>query len=117
MEQVIVPDITVPGAYDEAVQGVQYVIHAASPYAAHTLLSSEEYETDYIQPAVAGTVGMLDSAVKESGIKRVVITASVLSIMSLMTSAQEIVVDGMQDPLLFFLAFSTPLFSANIWFL
>ncbi|PHH93290.1 hypothetical protein CDD83_7989 [Cordyceps sp. RAO-2017] len=54
----IVPDITIPGAFDEAVKGVTYI------------------------PAIRGTVGILDSANKVTGIKRVVITASVASIAS-----------------------------------
>ncbi|KAJ2981408.1 hypothetical protein NQ176_g2045 [Zarea fungicola] len=92
MQSILVPDITVPGAYDEAVKGVDYVIHAASPFAAPALLSSEEYEANYIQPAIAGTVGMLDSATKASSIKRVVITASILSIMSLQDGAKSVVI-------------------------
>lgn len=94
MQSILVPDITVPGAYDEAVKGVDYVIHAASPFAAPALLSSEEYEANYIQPAIAGTVGMLDSATKASSIKRVVITASILSIMSLQDGAKSVVITG-----------------------
>lgn len=94
MQSILVPDITVPGAYDEAVKGVDYVIHAASPFAAPGLMSSEEYESNYIQPAIAGTVGMLDSAAKASSIKRVVITASILSIISLPDGANKVVITG-----------------------
>ena len=32
LELVIVPDITAPGAFDEAVQGVDAIEHIASPY-------------------------------------------------------------------------------------
>jgi nucleoside-diphosphate-sugar epimerase len=77
---VIVPDITVPGAYDEAVQGVKYIIHVASPLAGKT--TATDYEASMIHPAIRGTVGILESAAKVAGIARVVITASVASLAS-----------------------------------
>lgn len=97
LEYILVPDITVPGAYDEAVKGVTHVIHAASPFAAPAVMSSEEYETSYIQPAIAGTVGMLESASKEPKVQRVIITASCLSIISLMDGAKQISINGTQS--------------------
>lgn len=74
---VTVPDITAPGAFDQAVKGVDYVLHIASPLA----IPSEDHEATIIQPALRGTVGMLESALKEKSIKRVVITASIVSVM------------------------------------
>ncbi|KAK8932695.1 hypothetical protein H634G_07019 [Metarhizium anisopliae BRIP 53293] len=75
----IVPDITVPGAYDEAVKGAKYIVHVASPIPGN---SGQDHETSLIRPAIQGTVGILESALKTTGIKRVVITASVASIAS-----------------------------------
>lgn len=74
---VTVPDITVRGAFDSAVQGVDYVIHLASPLA----IPSDDHEKTLIQPAIRGTIGILESALKEKSIKRVVITASIVSVM------------------------------------
>ncbi|PTB78710.1 NAD(P)-binding protein [Trichoderma longibrachiatum ATCC 18648] len=85
VESIIVPDITVPGAYDEAVKGVKYVVHVASPLASPTVEGDEECQAQIIRPAVQGTVGILESAIKVSGIERIVITASVLSIASFET--------------------------------
>lgn len=79
----VVPDITADGAYDEAVKGVKYIIHIASPLAKATI-QPDEYETELINPAIKGTVGMLKSAHKAPGIKRVVITASCASIVPTM---------------------------------
>jgi len=76
---VIVPDITVPGAYDDAVKGVKYVIHIASPLDVN-LPDDVDYENDLFQPAIRGTVGMLESANKVTDIERIVMTGSVLSI-------------------------------------
>ncbi|KAJ9616635.1 hypothetical protein H2200_000354 [Cladophialophora chaetospira] len=82
LEFVVVADITLPGAYDEAVKGVDYVVHMASPFASSEVQNADDHETAYIQPAVNGTIGMLDSASKVPSIERVVITGSILSIKS-----------------------------------
>ncbi|KAK1241192.1 hypothetical protein MKX08_001166 [Trichoderma sp. CBMAI-0020] len=81
LTSVIVPDITVAGAYDEAVQGVEYIVHVASPLASNTPPGAD-YESYLIQPAIQGTVGILESAAKTTGIKRVVITGSILSVVT-----------------------------------
>ncbi|KAL6904085.1 hypothetical protein GGI43DRAFT_310182 [Trichoderma evansii] len=78
---VVVPDITVPGAYDEAVKGVDYIVHVASPLASNAPPGAD-HDTYLIQPAIQGTVGILESANKTTGIKRVVITGSILSIVT-----------------------------------
>ncbi|KAK5995411.1 Ketoreductase CTB6 [Cladobotryum mycophilum] len=78
VESIIVPDITATGAYDEAVKGVKYILHIASPLASAS--PDNNWEKHVIQPAIKGTVGMLESAHKTSGIEKIVITASVLSI-------------------------------------
>ena len=74
---VTIPDITVPGAFNEAVKGVDYVIHLASPLA----IPSDDLDKTIVQPAIRGTVGMLESALKEKSIKRLVITASIVSVL------------------------------------
>lgn len=81
LTSVIVPDITVAGAYDEAVKGVEYIVHIASPLASNAP-PGIDYESYLIQPAIQGTVGILESAAKTTGIKRIVITGSILSIVS-----------------------------------
>jgi len=75
-----VADLAAPHAYDEAVKGVDYVIHIASPITNGSDRSQEEYVNDFIEPAVKGTVGMLQSAAKEKSVKRVVITSSVVAL-------------------------------------
>ncbi|KAJ3496779.1 hypothetical protein NLG97_g2405 [Lecanicillium saksenae] len=79
LESVIVPDITLPGAYDEAVKGATHIVHVASPIPSR---NTKDYETDLIQPAIQGTVGILQSAHKAGGVKKIVITASVAAITS-----------------------------------
>jgi len=73
---VIVEDIEKEGAFDEAVVGCDAVEHTASPF--HFKADDPQ---ELIRPAVQGTVGILESIRKNApGVKRVVITSSVASI-------------------------------------
>jgi len=76
---IIVPDLAADNAYDEAVKGVDYVIHIASPITTGGNFTQEQYIEYFMVPAERGTIGMLKSASKESKIKRVVITSSVVA--------------------------------------
>jgi nucleoside-diphosphate-sugar epimerase len=69
---VTVEDITKDGAFDEAVKDVSYIVHIASPLGK----PSEDPENTIVQPAIRGTLGILNSALKQPSVKRVVITAS-----------------------------------------
>ncbi|KAI0056651.1 NAD(P)-binding protein [Artomyces pyxidatus] len=74
----VVEDITLDGAFDDAVDGIDLIVHTASP-----LHFNAKEADDMIKPAVRGTLGVLESASKEgSTVKRIVITASGASIIS-----------------------------------
>jgi nucleoside-diphosphate-sugar epimerase len=80
---VIVEDMAAPGAYDEAVKGVDYIIHCASPiptFGGPNPPAKEQYEEYFIKPAQSGDIGMLESAAKGSSVKRVVMTSSTVAI-------------------------------------
>lgn len=80
---IIVPDLSVKGAYDEAAKGVKYIIHTASPiptFGEGTAPEPSQYEEYFIKPAVIGAVGILESASKAQTVKRVVITSSIVAI-------------------------------------
>ncbi|WVQ74953.1 hypothetical protein IAR50_004561 [Cryptococcus sp. DSM 104548] len=78
-EYAIVEDIAKDGAFDEAVKQVDAVAHLASPFYVANVKDPQEL----INPAVKGTTGILKSIQKNNpGIKRIVITSSVASIMS-----------------------------------
>ncbi|KAG8533071.1 uncharacterized protein KY384_001854 [Bacidia gigantensis] len=75
----LVPDIEAPGAFDEVIKNVDGVIHSASPF--HYPV--EDNEKQLFQPAVNGTLRMLE-AVHASGnerIKRVVMTSSFAAVL------------------------------------
>ncbi|KII86215.1 hypothetical protein PLICRDRAFT_114782 [Plicaturopsis crispa FD-325 SS-3] len=77
-EVVVVEDITKEGAFDEAVKGVDAIEHTASPF--HT---KGEDPDEYIVPAVKGTVGILESALKYgTSVKRVVVTSSCAAVLT-----------------------------------
>lgn len=75
---VIVPDITKDGAFDDAVKGVQYIVHLASPLPKPGV--STDWEQSMVLPAIHGTLSILYSALKQPTIKRVVITSSVAAV-------------------------------------
>ena len=76
----IVPDILVDNAYDEAVRGVKFIIHCASPVIKGEGFTPDQYETHLVAPALKGTVSILTAAYKTPGIQRIVITSSEVAI-------------------------------------
>lgn len=77
---VIVPDILADNAYDEAVEGVKYILHVASPVIKGEGFTPDQYESELIAPAIKGTTSILSAAHKTAGITRVVITSSEVAI-------------------------------------
>lgn len=76
MKGVVIPSIEVSGAYDEAVKGVDGIIHAASP-----VIFSWDDPSEVIDPAVKGVKNILASAAKfGTKVKRVVYTSTTLAI-------------------------------------
>lgn len=76
LEFVYIDDLTTPGIFDEAVKGVDGIVHCASP------LGGSDPELDpakLIGPALDGTLSILRSALNSS-VKRVVITSSVAAV-------------------------------------
>ena len=77
---VIVKDISVEGAFDEAVKAdppFEGVLHTASPF--H--FNIQDPKRDLLDPAIIGTTGILKSIAKSApSVKRVVITSSFASI-------------------------------------
>jgi nucleoside-diphosphate-sugar epimerase len=76
----VVPDILADNAYDEAVKGVKYIIHVASPVIKGEGFTQDQWESGIIQPAIKGTSSILEAAHKTQGIKRIVITSSEVAI-------------------------------------
>jgi nucleoside-diphosphate-sugar epimerase len=75
LDFVVVPDYTETEAFGTALQGVEYVVHVASPL--------PDGSEDLLTPAVEGTVEVLEAALKVVRIRKVVVTASVASLVPL----------------------------------
>jgi nucleoside-diphosphate-sugar epimerase len=75
---VTVPDFLVSGAFDEAIKGVKYVIHVASPIPRKEM-PDDDHDKWFVQQAVQGTLGVLESAQKTPSVKRIIVTSSVVA--------------------------------------
>ncbi len=83
----IVPDVAQPGAFDEAVKGVDGVIHTASP----CIIQVENNERDLLDPAIKGTTEILKAVQKNAPqVKRIVITSSFAAIVDLTQGARPV---------------------------
>ncbi|KAI1206328.1 dihydroflavonol-4-reductase [Annulohypoxylon truncatum] len=71
LEFFLIDDLTTPGIFNDAVVGVDGIIHIASPLN----YSVDDYEKDLIQPAIQGVRSILQAAT-QSDVKRIVITSS-----------------------------------------
>ncbi|KAJ7232314.1 NAD-P-binding protein [Mycena haematopus] len=83
-ELVVVPDITVEGAFDEAVKGVDAIEHTASPFHFQA-----DDPAELLDPAIKGTVSILESARKYgTSVKRVVVTSSCAAVLNVSPTPQ-----------------------------
>ncbi|KAK4034685.1 putative NADPH-dependent methylglyoxal reductase GRP2 [Parachaetomium inaequale] len=82
---VVIPDIGKPGAYDEAMKDVTFVIHCASPLATapKTDLPAWLYVDHYFRPAVFGTLNILKAAHNAGTVQRIVFTSSLAAILAM----------------------------------
>ncbi|KAJ7249148.1 hypothetical protein B0H12DRAFT_1122907 [Mycena haematopus] len=79
LELVVVPDITQEGAFNEAVKGVDAIEHTASPF--HLQVDDPD---EFIRPAIHGTLGILQSALKHgTSVKRIVVTSSCAAVLQI----------------------------------
>jgi nucleoside-diphosphate-sugar epimerase len=79
---IVVPDFLVPGAFDEAVKDIKYIIHVASPIVTK-VPEGDDFDAHFVQPAVQGTLGLFESARKSATVTRIVVTSSVVAILPL----------------------------------
>jgi nucleoside-diphosphate-sugar epimerase len=77
LDDVVTADLAADAGWAEAVAGCDYVMHVASPFPVGRPKSDDEL----VRPAVDGTLRVLRAAVG-AGVKRVVLTSSIASIVS-----------------------------------
>lgn len=91
LEFVVIPDISKAEAFEDVLQDVDYVLHLASPMPG----KGDDFRTDYLEPAVDGTLSVLNAAKASNTVKRVVITSSVLACIPLGSiSASDMCIKG-----------------------
>ncbi|QYT06292.1 Epimerase domain-containing protein [Trichoderma simmonsii] len=74
----IVPNISAANAFDEAVKGVDGIIHTASPF----ILNATDFEKELLQPAIRGTTSILEAVQKYNpSVSRIVVTSSFASVL------------------------------------
>ncbi|KAJ5166299.1 dihydroflavonal-4-reductase [Penicillium canariense] len=76
IEICIIPDLSRPGAFDDALVGVDYVFHIASPMPG----KGTDIKRDYVDPAVQATTSILQAALTFKQVKKVVIVSSILAL-------------------------------------
>lgn len=74
--ELVAADLNQPGAFTEHMAGCEYVMHTASPFT----LEVEDPQRDLVDPAVNGTLSVLESAAASPDVKRVVLTSSFAAI-------------------------------------
>ncbi|RAK75338.1 putative 3-beta hydroxysteroid dehydrogenase/isomerase [Aspergillus fijiensis CBS 313.89] len=77
VEFVIIPDLTEEAAFRGKLDGVDYVLHLASP------LANGTDKEAFFSPAVNGTLAVLKEAAKVPSIKKVVVTSSIAALIPL----------------------------------
>ncbi|KAL2072446.1 hypothetical protein VTL71DRAFT_11789 [Oculimacula yallundae] len=92
LEFAVVPDITDPKAFAGKLDGVDYVLHMASP------LPSGTDKAAIFGPAVKGTTAILAEAAKVSSIQKVVITSSVAALMPMSGATDGKITEDVHDP-------------------
>ncbi|KZP00299.1 NAD(P)-binding protein [Calocera viscosa TUFC12733] len=68
----IVPDLSIPGAFDGIMENIDYVVHIATPVA----VGFKDNEKDMLIPAMEGVMSVMRAAAKQPSIKHVTITGS-----------------------------------------
>lgn len=74
--ELVEADLLKPASWSAAAEGVDYIMHVASPFPNEV----PKDEMELIRPAVEGTLNVLQAAV-EKGVKKVVLTSSIAAVM------------------------------------
>ncbi|OJT06428.1 hypothetical protein TRAPUB_2703 [Trametes pubescens] len=93
VEVVFVSDIVRPGAFDDALAGVDYFLHTIAQLPDWRPGAQQDMERDILRPNIDGTVNALKSASKFRNVKKVVILGSIAAAVDLSVPKHEKIVD------------------------
>ncbi|KAE9593446.1 putative cinnamyl-alcohol dehydrogenase [Lupinus albus] len=74
--QLFKADLLIQGSFDSVVQGCHAVFHTASP----VTVTAKDPQAELIDPALKGTLNVLNSCVKSPTLERVVLTSSIATV-------------------------------------
>ena len=74
--ELVEADLLEPSSFDAAVRGCATVFHTASPY----VIQVDDPQRDLVDPAVKGTLAVLEACAKAVDVKRVVLTSSMAAV-------------------------------------
>ncbi|KAK9829424.1 hypothetical protein WJX72_005769 [[Myrmecia] bisecta] len=75
--ELVEADLLKEGSFDEILQGCKYVFHTASPF----FIESSNPQKELVDPAVQGTINVLNSAANaKDSVQRVVLTSTVAAV-------------------------------------
>lgn len=83
LDIVQVSDFAASASFTDAVQGVDGIVHVASPFT----YATTNNEKELVEPAIAGVKAVLDAAAHEGTVKRVVITSSFAAVLDVWRTA------------------------------
>jgi nucleoside-diphosphate-sugar epimerase len=83
LDIVQVADFAASASFKDAVEGVDGIVHVASPFTYNTT----DNEKELVKPAIAGVKAVLEAAAQEEKVKRVVITSSFAAILDVRREA------------------------------
>lgn len=69
-------DLLQEGEYDKVAEGCKYIIHMASPFT----ITVDNPQDELIEPALKGTINVLNAANNSSTVRKIVLTSSVAAI-------------------------------------
>ncbi|KAK7464326.1 hypothetical protein VKT23_006494 [Stygiomarasmius scandens] len=76
----IVEDIVAPESFNDAIKGVDFVVHTAAPFT----IAFKDNEKDMLLPSIRGTENIIAAAKSESSVKHLVITSSIAAVLDLL---------------------------------
>lgn len=77
LKLVEVPDMTVPHVFDDLVRTVDAIVHVATP------LGKRDFQSTLIDPTLAINESIFTASIKAFSVKRIIITGSIVSTMTL----------------------------------
>ncbi|KAI0651293.1 NAD-P-binding protein [Trametes meyenii] len=99
LQVVLVPDIVKPDAFDNALDGVDYVVHTIAQLPDWRPGVQQDMERDILQPNIDGTLNALKSAARFPAVKKVIVLGSIAAAVDLsLPKIKEVITEKSWNP-------------------